>query len=98
MELRFDNPYAYGKLIDFGDGEEQLLRAQFAYNESQITKTHTIKEGDTLSNLAGKEYGNSKLWWLIADVNGDIITNPLELEVGKVIIIPNKNTIFASNV
>ena len=47
---------------------------------------YTVKEGDNLVKIALQTYGDSYAWKRIADANG--ITNPDQLEVGKILIIP----------
>ena len=49
-------------------------------------KHRIVKEGDTLSSIAGQEYGDSKNWRPIAEMNQ--IENPLSLEVGQSLKIP----------
>ena len=50
------------------------------------TKRRIVKEGDTLSWIAGKEYGNPSEWRIIADANG--IDDPMHLTVGRELLIP----------
>lgn len=74
--------------IIYEGGEESLERRPINHQEDINDIIYTIKEGDRLTNIAYKFYGNPLLWYLIADVNQ--IDNPLFLEVGKNIIIPNQ--------
>ena len=53
-------------------------------------KLHTIKEGDTLYDLADKHYGDGKKWKIIAKANK--ITDPGRLKLGTDITIPPKET------
>lgn len=48
--------------------------------------TYTVKSGDTLSGIAGKFYGDSSKWTVIAQANG--IKDPTKLKVGQVLQIP----------
>lgn len=50
------------------------------------TKRRVVKQGDTLSWIAGKEYGNPAEWRTIAVANG--IEDPLRLTPGQELIIP----------
>lgn len=50
------------------------------------TKRRVVKEGDTLSWIAGKEYGNPAEWRIIAEANG--IDDPRHLAVGQELLIP----------
>jgi nucleoid-associated protein YgaU len=53
---------------------------------SDYSKLHVISEGETLSSIARRTFGNPKLWRPIALRNG--IENPLKLSVGTQLIIP----------
>lgn len=48
---------------------------------------YTVIEGDTLDLLAYRNYGDERLWWVIADVNPGI-KFPTQLEAGSIIVIP----------
>ncbi len=50
------------------------------------TKRRVVKQGDTLSWIAGKEYGNPAEWRIIADANG--IDDPMGLTPGQELQIP----------
>ncbi|MBI3724445.1 LysM peptidoglycan-binding domain-containing protein [bacterium] len=50
------------------------------------TKRRVVKQGDTLSWIAGKEYGNPAEWRIIADANG--IDDPMGLTPGQELVIP----------
>jgi nucleoid-associated protein YgaU len=59
--------------------------------------THTVASGDTLSSIAQKVYGESKLWKRIYDANKDVIgSDPANLKVGQVLRIPPKTGEVAS--
>ena len=53
------------------------------------TKVRLVKQGDTLSQIAGEEYKDPKKWRVIADANG--ITDPRTLQAGSQITIPPLN-------
>jgi nucleoid-associated protein YgaU len=50
------------------------------------TKRRVVKQGDTLSWIAGKEYGNPAEWRIIADANR--IDDPMNLTAGQELLIP----------
>jgi nucleoid-associated protein YgaU len=50
------------------------------------TKAHRVKEGQTLSLIAEKEYSDPGLWRVIADANG--LADPRHLEPGTLLVIP----------
>ena len=45
-----------------------------------------IEVGTKLTDIAHSQYGDSSYWSYIAQYNG--IDNPFDLEIGKLIIIP----------
>ena len=51
-------------------------------------KTYVVKPGDTLSLIAGREYGNIMLWPALAQANPQI-SNPDVIQPGQVINIPD---------
>lgn len=55
--------------------------------------THTIREGDTLWELAAKHYGDPTLYPILLQVND--IDNPRTILNGTVIVIPDKNDMKA---
>ena len=57
----------------------QLQSADFA-------KHYVVRRGDTLSSIAGQEFGDPALWRPIAEANR--IDNPLALQPGQVLVIP----------
>jgi LysM repeat protein len=57
---------------------------------STITKTYTVKSGDTLWKIAVKYYKNGTLWKKIYNANKDKISSPSKLRVGQKIKIPAK--------
>lgn len=51
-------------------------------------KTHTVKRGDCLFNIAKKYYGNGAEYMKIYNANKDKITNPNLIYEGQVLILP----------
>ena len=86
-----DNPYDRGTLLNYLEGDQSIERKPVLYKPSTGDKFHIIKDTDQLDGIAFKYYNNSKLWWLIADVN--LIFNPFELITGNKLIIPNLNVL-----
>ena len=62
--------------------EDLLLNLQSA----DVPKTHVVKDGDTLSNIAAKEYNDPRQWRAIATANN--LNNPLDLKSGQVLRLP----------
>lgn len=82
------NAYTDSYRIIYEEGDESLERRPINHQEDIDDVIYTIKEGDSLTNIAFKFYNSSNLWFLIADANN--IINPFELELGTNIIIPNQ--------
>ncbi|CAN7457579.1 hypothetical protein LJR232_002921 [Aquipseudomonas alcaligenes] len=53
----------------------------------QTASTYITREGDTLERIAQAMWGDSKMWYLIADANGLIPGDPLD--IGSSLRIPN---------
>jgi len=52
--------------------------------------THILEEGERLDYLAGLNYGDSSLWWIIAAASG--IGYALQVPPGTLLRIPNNIT------
>ena len=94
MKLDINNftrsPFDNSSLID---DEGILIRT---YNPPYIDKgsceLHTLREGETLQGLAAFIYGDSGLWYIIAEANN--ILNPFkELEPSMILLIPTNYVI-----
>ncbi len=51
-------------------------------------RTHEVAQGDTLSSIAKKYYGDSTKWNKIMDANKDILKSPESLQLGQKLKIP----------
>ena len=51
-------------------------------------REHVLEERERLDIIAGREYGNGKLWWVIAAASG--IGWGLQVPPGTLILIPTK--------
>src|SRR5262245_40298169 len=69
---------------EFSPAEEQLKGNP--RHSADHTKRRVVKQGDTLSWIAGKEYDDPSKWRVIADANG--IDDPLTLQPGTELVIP----------
>lgn len=83
---------SFGQLTD--DGQFQ---ANFDVNYTPVSDHYSsatvsevvVQQGDTLQGIAARVYGDSTLWYLIAEENG--LTDPSsELTPGSVLRIPNE--------
>lgn len=92
LRLTNNNLYANGKVINISEGRALLKREKITYPfKSDRDQNHVIIAGETLSSIAQKYYGDSKLWFVLADINN--IYNPLDLQRGFILLIPDKDTI-----
>lgn len=53
---------------------------------SAATGTYTVRAGDSLETIAQAAYGDSQLWYLIADANG--LSGNADLRVGQTLNLP----------
>lgn len=81
------SPYNNAYALNYGDGDYSLEAPVVSVPSSSNDIQYTIKDGETLQNIAYKYYGDSGKWYLIAEANG--ILNPFkEVESGTLIRIP----------
>lgn len=83
-----DSPYKNAYALNYGDGDYSLEAPIPSVLSSSNDIQHTVKDGETLQNIASRYYGDSGKWYIIAEANG--ILNPFkELESGTLIRIPS---------
>lgn len=81
------SPYDNGFTLIYGDGDYSLESYPLLIPSSPNDFQHTLKEGETLQNIAYRYYGDSGKWYIIAEYNN--IINPFtELKGGMVLMIP----------
>jgi nucleoid-associated protein YgaU len=51
-------------------------------------RTHVVAQGDTLSTIAQRYYGDASKWEKIFDANRDLLPNPGSLQLGQKMKIP----------
>ena len=51
---------------------------------------HTVLAGEQLDELAFWLCGDSRFWWVLADLNQDVLTDTLEIPTGTKLIIPTE--------
>ena len=91
----------YGTMVDDKNPQTQgtpnfVTKADFNFSFKPIDGTYpratpsavTVAEGDTLQNIAKNVYGDSALWYLIADANG--LSGNADLTVGQALSIPSR--------
>lgn len=60
-------------------------RSRFKFDLTDATY-YTVIEGDTVSGIAYKQYGNAQLYWAILDAN--YLQSELDISPGTVLAIP----------
>ena len=81
------SPYNNAYALNYGDGDYSLETTGVSVPSSSNDIQHTVKDGETLQNIAYRYYGDSGKWYIIAEANK--ILNPFkELEMGTLIRIP----------
>jgi LysM repeat protein len=72
----------FNEFID-ADRESKEVNRQ----TSDFTKVHVVVEGETITSIATREYGNPQVWRPIAIANG--LDRPRSLKVGQKLSIPS---------
>ena len=76
---------------DILDANKKKKGFGFDPKKSGTAETYTVVEGDTLSKVAEKFYGNSERYKKLYDANKDAIgPDPDKIKVGQVLTIPPK--------
>lgn len=68
-ETKPDNPYTYGSIILYDDGDVGIESEVLDVPPSSSDQFYLTLEGDTLSNIAYRFYSNSKYHFIIAMAN-----------------------------
>jgi YD repeat-containing protein len=64
-------------------------------NPGPVSSSYTVRNGDTLQSIAATVWGDSAMWYLIADANG--LISGSTLNANQVLVIPNKVTNIHNN-
>lgn len=81
------SPYNNAYALKYNDGDYSLEAKPPIVPESPNDIQYTVKDGETLQNIAFRYYDDSGKWYIIAEANK--ILNPFkELEMGTLIRIP----------
>lgn len=81
------SPYNSATLIKYNEGDVSLEGDIPSIKQSSTDRQHTLLEGETLQNVAYQYYGDSGLWYIIAEAN-NILNAFEELEAGRILTIP----------
>lgn len=87
--MRSEVLYDRGYLVHYSEGDSSLQRTPLNYITSVSDTYHSINEEESLLDIAQKYYGNQALWYVLADVNIDLIEDIFQLTVGTIIVIPS---------
>jgi hypothetical protein len=83
--------------LGFKDDEDQLYLSEavpFPYRNLADNRQHSVQEGDTLFNLAGRYFVGlpraAGFWWVIAQYQPEPILDPtVQLVPGTILVIPS---------
>lgn len=83
------------------DSDERVFlsdRVPFRFTHFSDNRKHTVKEGDTLFNIAGRYFAPlprpAGFFWVVADFQPDPIIDPtLKLELLRTIFVPSIRTL-----
>lgn len=89
FSLRDNNPFSEGSIFIFPEGDVALDREPIVSDKSINDRYYTTVDGDEIGTIAFDAYGDSKYWWVIYDANDEIIIDPLNLETGITIRVPD---------
>jgi len=82
------SPYSNSYGLSYDNGDISLERSPYIYTPSENDVYHTVKDDETIQNIADQYYQDSGLWGVIADAN--LIYNPIdEIVPGLQLVIPN---------
>jgi hypothetical protein len=76
---------------DFSDVQSGSSTSSPRQAPARGTHSYTVREGDTLSAIAKREYGNPNDWRRIFEANRDTIQDPDTIYPGQRLNIPDKN-------
>ena len=92
MELnKFEDEYVWKNYTpEYADQLKMYLPVKNVarFTNTQNLPTHTVQRGETLSIIARNKLGNMDRWIEIQNLNN--IPNPHLINVGDVLMIPNK--------
>ncbi len=94
IRLKDSNPYAGGTITVSDDGTQILEAQPKRVIKNPKFQEHLVIEGDELTVLAYRYYGNlvpdaGKYWKVIAEENNLEKAHSLEEMIGETILIPN---------
>ena len=77
--------------LDGSGVKKSATGSSAAARSSETGRTYEVKSGDTLAGISKEFYGDALRWRKIYDSNRDVIANPDVLQLGTVLLIPEKD-------
>lgn len=87
----YENNPNFANVVDFDFGYAKVS----ANYPSPSPGAYTVRSGDTLQSIAQGAYGDSSLWYRIAEANG--LASSSDLKVGQTLNIPNRVSTIHNN-
>lgn len=87
----YNNNPNFANVVDFDFGYAKVS----ANYPSASPGAYTVRPGDTLQSMAQTAYGDSALWYRIAEANG--LASNSDLKVGQTLNIPNRVSSIHNN-
>lgn len=80
--------------ISSADFDQNYIPISYSYPGATST-TYTVRANDTLQSIAASVWGDSAMWYLLADANG--LNGSETLKPGQILSVPNKVTNIHNN-
>jgi hypothetical protein len=78
------------------DSRLELTHRDFldlSLDDSSTFTYYQVKDLDRLDHLAFEWLGDSRLWWVLMDLNSEVLTDSVILPTGTYIKLPNLNVL-----
>lgn len=83
---RYENVTKIGAGRQYGTSQGHYNIRNAAINGALSVRVHVLQEGERLDIIAGREYGDSRFWWVISAASG--IGWGLQVPAGTGILVP----------
>lgn len=81
-------------LLSIGGNLEFSIRVPFPQQSRADDMFYVTQPGDRLTKLAFQFYNDVRLWWVIYDLNADLILgHPLDMPLGVTLRIPSRQAV-----
>jgi nucleoid-associated protein YgaU len=89
-EYQMEKDLLWDKIKTYPDWKNDLV-ADIRVEKTDVYGYHTVKPGDTLSQIAKNCLGDASLYPRIFEANRDKLDNPDMIKVGQKLTIPNRS-------